>query len=139
MPADEKEIGAKGVAKTASKAARKPSTHSQAKGKTAKGAAAVRASDRSGESDDVKKQSQTTPTAKKQEQKAAAPAKKAAKPGTPGASPVKRERPRYDMPGQTQPTPDVGEPLAKFYLSLMQQRPKSEIAPKWCGPYTCNA
>jgi hypothetical protein len=44
---------------------------------------------------------------------------------------VTKPKVKYDMPGQTQPTPNAGDPLAKFYTSLREQRPESEIAPKW--------
>lgn len=48
------------------------------------------------------------------------------------AAKTAKPKPQYDMPGQTQPTPSSGEPLAKFYLSLLKQRPDSEMANKWC-------
>lgn len=123
MPADPKGAS-EGGAKTAAKAARRSNT--QSKPKAAK---AIDEAKRPSDTEHVKKEA----TPQKTQQKAGTPARKDAKANTPGASPekVKRERPQYDMPGQTQPTPDVGEPLAKFYLSLLQQRPDSEIAPKW--------
>ena len=43
----------------------------------------------------------------------------------------------YDMPGQTRAKPDEEEPLAIFYTSLLQQRPDSELANKWCA--ACHA
>lgn len=46
---------------------------------------------------------------------------------------VTKPKVQYDMPGQTQPTPNSGEPLARFYTSLREQRPKSEISNKWCA------
>lgn len=42
---------------------------------------------------------------------------------------VKKE---FDMPGQTRDTPSEADPLHKFYTSLRQQRPDSEMAKKWC-------
>lgn len=134
VPAEEKEPAPEGGTQASVKAARKSNTLPQSKGKPSKGAATGRASERSGDSLDVKKQTQPTSTTEKPVPKVPAPAKNAAKSGTSGAisEKTKRERPQYDMPGQTQPTPDAAEPLAKFYLSLMQQRTDSEIAPKWC-------
>jgi hypothetical protein len=38
----------------------------------------------------------------------------------------------YDMPGQTKPRPDEDAPLTIYYTSLLEQRPDSEIANKWC-------
>ena len=55
-----------------------------------------------------------------------APAKKA---------PPKREGPprkAYALPGQTRDPPDEGDPLRKFYVSLLEQRPGSAMARKWC-------
>lgn len=48
---------------------------------------------------------------------------------------VTKPKVQYDMPGQTQPTPNKGEPLARFYISLREQRPDSEIANKWCATF----
>ena len=48
---------------------------------------------------------------------------------------VTKPKVQYDMPGQTQPTPNKGEPLARFYTSLREQRPNSEIANKWCATF----
>ncbi|KAK2076270.1 hypothetical protein QBZ16_001202 [Prototheca wickerhamii] len=42
---------------------------------------------------------------------------------------VKKE---YALPGQTRDTPEEGDPLRKFYTSLLEQRPESEMARKWC-------
>ncbi|DBA84694.1 TPA: hypothetical protein ACH3X1_005949 [Trebouxia sp. C0004] len=42
---------------------------------------------------------------------------------------VKKE---YDRPGQTRETPPEIDPLHKFYTTLKQQRPDSEMAKKWC-------
>lgn len=42
---------------------------------------------------------------------------------------VKKE---YDKPGQTRETPPEIDPLHKFYTTLKQQRPDSEMAKKWC-------
>lgn len=38
----------------------------------------------------------------------------------------------YDKPGQTRETPPEIDPLHKFYTTLKQQRPDSEMAKKWC-------
>lgn len=59
--------------------------------------------------------------------------KQKAEPKKSDTAKVAKPKVKYDMPGQTQPTPNSGEPLAKFYLSLYEQRPDSEIAPKWCA------
>ncbi|KAL0047295.1 hypothetical protein WJX82_000105 [Trebouxia sp. C0006] len=42
---------------------------------------------------------------------------------------VKKE---YDKPGQTRETPPEIDPLHKFYTTLKQQRPDSDMAKKWC-------
>jgi hypothetical protein len=42
-------------------------------------------------------------------------------------------RKEYDVPGQTKDTPPEGDPLRKFYGSLLVQRPDSEMARSWCG------
>lgn len=42
---------------------------------------------------------------------------------------VKKE---YDLPGQTRETPDENDPLRKFYTTLLDQRPDSQMAKKWC-------
>ncbi|DBA74798.1 hypothetical protein WJX79_003606 [Trebouxia sp. C0005] len=42
---------------------------------------------------------------------------------------IKKE---YDKPGQTRETPPEIDPLHKFYTTLKQQRPDSEMAKKWC-------
>ncbi|GIL79645.1 hypothetical protein Vretimale_12240 [Volvox reticuliferus] len=36
------------------------------------------------------------------------------------------------MPGQTREPPPETDSLRKFYTSLLEQRPESEIAKKWC-------
>lgn len=43
---------------------------------------------------------------------------------------VKKE---FSMPGQTRETPPENDPLRKFYASLREQRPDSELARKWCA------
>ncbi|GAB4813504.1 hypothetical protein N2152v2_000550 [Parachlorella kessleri] len=55
--------------------------------------------------------------------------KEAPKKGTTKPPRVKKE---YDLPGQTRDTPPENEPLRKFYTSLLEQRPDSEMAMKWC-------
>lgn len=77
-----------------------------------------------------KKSSDSVPKAKQ----AAAKKQEKAEPkktDTKDAAKVTKPKVKYDMPGQTQPTPSTGEPLAKFYMSLLKQKPDSEIAPKW--------
>lgn len=76
----------------------------------------------------AKKQEKAEPK-KKQEKTEKAEPKKI---DTKDAAKVTKPKVKYDMPGQTQPTPSTGEPLAKFYMSLLKQKPDSEIAPKWC-------
>lgn len=138
VPAEDNQTAAEGTGKASVKAAGRSSKQSQAnkaaKGKAAKGAAAAKTSDRVVENGSVKHET-AAPSTKKSAQKTEPQKKKAEKSSTAGASSekVKREKPQYDMPGQTQPTPDTGEPLAKFYLSLIKQRQDSEMAPKWCG------
>jgi hypothetical protein len=94
-----------------------------AQGNTAKATAAKGATDKS--TQDVKKE---TPTDKDdaQDEKKEKPTGKITE-----ARKVTKPKPVYDMPGQTQPSPELGEPLAKFYTSLLKQRPESEIANKW--------
>merc|ERR1719353_2563278 len=42
------------------------------------------------------------------------------------------KRPKYEMPGQTRPTPDSTDPLVKFYSSLHEQsKGGSAMAAKW--------
>ncbi|GIL52455.1 hypothetical protein Vafri_8332 [Volvox africanus] len=43
-----------------------------------------------------------------------------------------REKKEYDMPGQTREPPPETDSLRKFYTSLLEQRPESELAKKWC-------
>lgn len=54
--------------------------------------------------------------------------------GAPASTPVKakREKKVYDLPGQTKETPVETDPLRMFYSSLLEQRPESEMAEKWC-------
>jgi hypothetical protein len=40
--------------------------------------------------------------------------------------------PDYFLPGQKYKTPMETDGLRKFYTSLLQQNPKSEMAKKWC-------
>lgn len=56
---------------------------------------------------------------------AAAPA------GAAGKAP--RMKKEFDLPGQTQDTPEETDSLRKFYTSLLRQRPESEMAKKWCA------
>ena len=64
--------------------------------------------------------------------KEAKEAKKVVKKEQSASQPVKRERKTYDMPGQTRDTPDENDPLRRFYESLHTEKPKSEMARKWC-------
>ena len=47
--------------------------------------------------------------------------------------PAKKPKAVYDMPGQTRPKPDEEDSLTIFYTSLLEQRPDSELANKWCA------
>lgn len=47
------------------------------------------------------------------------------------AAPSQRPKKVYDMPGQTRDAPGEEDPLYKFYMSLLEQRPESEMARKW--------
>lgn len=53
-----------------------------------------------------------------------------------GAS-AKSSEPRvkrvFDMPGQTRDTPGEEDPLRRFYTSLLEQDPTSEMARRWCA------
>lgn len=44
----------------------------------------------------------------------------------------KKPRKVYDMPGQTRDTPAEEDPQRRFYTSLLEQVPSSEMAKKWC-------
>mmetsp|Transcript_39175 Transcript_39175/g.47431 ORF Transcript_39175/g.47431 Transcript_39175/m.47431 type:complete len:202 (-) Transcript_39175:553-1158(-) len=70
--------------------------------------------------------------------KAKAPAKAPAKSKTPAkeagkndADADKKEKKIYDLPGQKRDPPEEGESLRKFYTSLRQQKPESEMAEVW--------
>lgn len=39
----------------------------------------------------------------------------------------------YEMPGQTRDTPPEEDPLRRFYTSLLEQVPNSEMARRWCA------
>lgn len=45
---------------------------------------------------------------------------------------TKKARKVYDMPGQTRDTPGDEDPQRRFYTSLLEQIPSSELAKKWC-------
>jgi len=45
---------------------------------------------------------------------------------------TKKKKKDYDRPGQKYDTPPSTDPLARFYTSLLAQRPNSEMALKWC-------
>jgi hypothetical protein len=66
----------------------------------------------------------------KQNEKAAA-SKPAAKPVSKPAAKPARVKVEYEMPGQTRPKPDDEDPLNIFYMSLLKQRPNSELARRW--------
>ena len=38
----------------------------------------------------------------------------------------------FEKPGQTRPEPEEDDPLRKFYTSLLEQVPDSEMAKRWC-------
>jgi hypothetical protein len=46
-------------------------------------------------------------------------------------TPAKKEK-LFPKLGQTKPTPGDRDPLRKFYTSLLEQKPDSEMAIKWC-------
>lgn len=46
-----------------------------------------------------------------------------------------KEKKVYDLPGQTRDTPEENDPLRKFYATLLEQRPDSGMARKWCVQY----
>lgn len=66
-----------------------------------------------------------------------AAAKKASEATKEQKNPVKEEKKPvkeklvFDRPGQTKLTADKNLPLTIYYLSLLEQRPKSELAKKW--------
>ena len=41
------------------------------------------------------------------------------------------------FPGQKHPTPTLGDPTRAFYESLLEQKPDSLMALKWCIEYGC--
>jgi len=41
------------------------------------------------------------------------------------------------FPGQKYPTPTLGDPTRAFYESLLEQKPNSLMALKWCIDYGC--
>lgn len=41
----------------------------------------------------------------------------------------------YDLPGQTRETPAENDSLRLFYVSLLAQRPGSEMARRWCAQH----
>lgn len=51
---------------------------------------------------------------------------------TQGDGAQKRVRKVFDKPGQTRETPPEEDPQRRFYTSLLEQNPKSEMAQKWC-------
>eukprot|EP00877_Chromochloris_zofingiensis_P000461 jgi/Chrzof1/10415/UNPLg00339.t1 len=54
------------------------------------------------------------------------------KPAVKQEAKVKREKKEYDMPGQTRDTPAENDSLRKFYTTLLEQNPDSEMAKRWC-------
>mmetsp|Transcript_4720 Transcript_4720/g.8574 ORF Transcript_4720/g.8574 Transcript_4720/m.8574 type:complete len:355 (-) Transcript_4720:545-1609(-) len=42
---------------------------------------------------------------------------------------------KFGMPGQTKETPPENDSLRKFYISLLSQKPNSDMAKKWCLQY----
>lgn len=63
--------------------------------------------------------------------------KKEAAPATTGPSQASQKTQRvkrvFDMPGQTRDTPPENDPLRRFYTSLLEQTPDSEMARRWCA------
>ena len=55
---------------------------------------------------------------------------KSAPPATQGKERVKKV---FDKPGQTRDTPSEIDPLRKFYTTLLEQVPGSEMARRWCA------
>lgn len=53
-------------------------------------------------------------------------------PPQPKSNEKERSRKVYEFPGQTRDTPPEGDPLRKFYMSLLEQVPSSEMARRWC-------
>lgn len=51
-----------------------------------------------------------------------------------GAKPAKVKK-EYELPGQTRETPPETDPVRKFYTSLLDQNPTSEMAQRWCIQY----
>eukprot|EP00891_Asterochloris_glomerata_P007959 jgi/Astpho2/7959/Aster-06556 len=53
--------------------------------------------------------------------------------GAKGAAGEKKVRVKkeYELPGQTREPPDETDPLRRFYTSLLEQRPESEMSKKW--------
>lgn len=51
---------------------------------------------------------------------------------TQGDGGQKRARKVFDKPGQTRETPAEEDPQRRFYTSLLEQNPKSQMAQKWC-------
>jgi len=45
---------------------------------------------------------------------------------------VARTKRVFEKPGQTRPEPEEDDPLRKFYTSLLEQVPDSEMAKRWC-------
>jgi len=41
------------------------------------------------------------------------------------------------LPGQRNPTPPMGDSSRAFYESLLEQKPNSVMALKWCIDYGC--
>eukprot|EP01026_Neomeris_dumetosa_P046295 TRINITY_DN393_c0_g1_i1.p2 TRINITY_DN393_c0_g1~~TRINITY_DN393_c0_g1_i1.p2 ORF type:complete len:316 (-),score=59.94 TRINITY_DN393_c0_g1_i1:136-1083(-) len=44
----------------------------------------------------------------------------------------KRDKQKFDLPGQTYQTPQQNDPECIFYTTLLQQKPNSQMGKKWC-------
>eukprot|EP00959_Pyramimonas_sp_CCMP1952_P259063 5416162-Pyramimonas_sp.AAC.1 len=74
-----------------------------------------------------------TPGSAKAKSKATPPSKVVKKESKAGATPSETKvKKTYDLPGQKRDPPDENDSQRKFYVSLRQQKPSSEMAEVWC-------
>jgi hypothetical protein len=66
---------------------------------------------------------------------APAPKEKPTQNRSSSAAEKERVRKTYELPGQTRDTPVEEDPLRKFYTSLLDQVPESEMARRWCATH----
>lgn len=57
---------------------------------------------------------------------------KKASPSKEKSAEMTRTKRIFEKPGQTRPEPEEDDPLRKFYTSLLEQVPDSEMAKRWC-------